>query len=141
MQIKELIAAITEPKPSIRYVYLVSGYSVLVCTLYLWGYWSTFNINILQYADVSSILKLAAFPLIVGLSGLMLGSVFGHLIFSNEPSDEGILAAQQSKFGQFVREYYDVISLVWVFVTILFFYLAQNQNGISCRCCLRCPLE
>jgi hypothetical protein len=60
------------------YLYLSSLYFVTVGILYLWGYWRTFDLNILEYLSLADILKSTAYPIasafIFFLIGVMLGS-------------------------------------------------------------------
>jgi hypothetical protein len=124
----DLLASITPPPSIAKYLYWATGYSISICTLYLWGYWSTFDINILQYADISTILKLAALPLLIGFVGLMLGSVLGHFIFGIEPSEEERLVAQNSHFGRWLRNNTRVFSGAWVFLTALYALLGPANK-------------
>ena len=48
-------------------------YTVILVMLYGWGYWGVFNINILEYASFSDLLRMAIYPL---LSALILFLVF-----------------------------------------------------------------
>lgn len=55
-------------------LYFASLYFISTGVLYLWGYWPNFGINILEYLDISDILKVTAYPmtiavLTVGISG------------------------------------------------------------------------
>lgn len=125
----DLLASITPPPSIAKYLYWATGYSISICTLYLWGYWSTFDINILQYADISTILKLAAVPLLIGCVGLMLGSVLGHFIFGiEEPSEEERLAAQNSHFGRWLRNNIRAFSGAWVFLTVIYALLGPANK-------------
>ncbi|WP_454863712.1 hypothetical protein [Pseudomonas hormoni] len=48
---------------SINYLYFSSLYFIAVGVLYLWGYWSTFTINILEYINLADIAKSTAYPI------------------------------------------------------------------------------
>lgn len=57
--------------------YLISAYSISIGSIYLWAYWSHFDVNILEYIAVSDIIKFTAFPvlyiaIIVGISVLIM---------------------------------------------------------------------
>jgi hypothetical protein len=56
---------------------LASLYFVTVGVLYLWGYWPTFNINILEYLDLSDIIKVTAYPVAITVVLLAISSVGG----------------------------------------------------------------
>lgn len=67
-----------QPKERIStYLYFSSLYFVSVGVLYLWGYWSTFDINILEYLSLADILKLTAYPIAYSLLLTGFGAVGG----------------------------------------------------------------
>ena len=46
---------------------LISAYVLLLSTAYLWGFWSYFDINILNYIGVTDIIKSVIWPMIVAI--------------------------------------------------------------------------
>lgn len=62
------------------YVYGGMVYVVSVGVLYLWGYWSTFGINILQYMSFGDAVKIAAYPITSVFVTLAVGAVIGEVI-------------------------------------------------------------
>lgn len=124
----EFIDSFAEPKSLKKYLALATGYSVAVCTLYLWGYWSTFDINILQYADVSTILKLALFPILISFAGLTLGSMFGHFMFTADPSEGERSAAQNTRIGRWIRNNTQNIAGGWILLTLAFLVLGPRNK-------------
>jgi hypothetical protein len=57
------------------YLYFSSVYAVTVGVLYLWGYWSTFGVNILEYLSLADIVKTAAYPVASVFAIMGLGRV------------------------------------------------------------------
>jgi hypothetical protein len=50
-------------KPSAAgYAYWAPAYFICVATLYLWGYWAMFEVNVLEHIGVTDIIKAAAYP-------------------------------------------------------------------------------
>jgi|GEM_PF-3439729 len=47
------------------YIYLLFVYFTAIGILYLWGYWSTFDINILEYMSLSDIIRTSASSIIL----------------------------------------------------------------------------
>jgi hypothetical protein len=66
-----------------RYAYVSSLYFVSVGVLYLWGYWGTFGINILEYADFTDLIKSAAFPVASAFGAFAIGVIGGHVLASD----------------------------------------------------------
>jgi hypothetical protein len=60
-------------------VSVVLPYGIALSLLYLFGYWSTFGINILHYASLSDVIKLAIYPVFIGAL-LLLFSTFIQML-------------------------------------------------------------
>lgn len=65
------------PPFGVSFTYIVSVYIVAVCTLYLWGYWSHFNLNILEFVGVTDIVRVAAYPLVSSVFVVFVGGLLG----------------------------------------------------------------
>jgi len=61
--------------------YWSSAYFFSVAILYLWGYWSPFNINILEYVSLSDIVKTAAYPIASVFIFMAIGALLGEAMF------------------------------------------------------------
>jgi hypothetical protein len=57
-------STLTEPRFSL--VSILTAFAITTFVLYLLGYWSSFDINILEYASFQDILKLAIYPVLIG---------------------------------------------------------------------------
>lgn len=73
------------------YVYFCSLYFVTVGALYLWGYWATFNVNILEYLSLADIIKSTAYPIASAFVFSAIGAILGELTSdsNNLPSGGG----------------------------------------------------
>lgn len=91
------------------YLPFVSVYAVLVGTLYLWGYWSAFDINILQYIGLVEIAKSAAFPLASTFGAMALGALIGRLL----PVDP-LPARPDTAPERFVRKHARLLTALYV---------------------------
>jgi hypothetical protein len=65
------------PREGVSYLYFGSLYFVTLGVLYLWGYWSSFGIDILEYISVAEVLELMAHPVAYGFAAFALGAVVG----------------------------------------------------------------
>lgn len=54
---------------------LLVAYCAFISVLYLFGYWGSFDINILEYASLSDIVKMTAYPLLMSFIALAIGIV------------------------------------------------------------------
>ncbi|WLH90617.1 hypothetical protein PSH87_00890 [Pseudomonas sp. FP453] len=62
------------------YIYFLSLYSVGAGALYLWGYWSPFGVNILEYVNLTDIVKSTIYPIASTFIFLVLGVMMGQLV-------------------------------------------------------------
>ncbi len=58
----------------------LAPYALLVSTLYLWGYWGAFGINVLDYIGVSDIIKAAVYPVISAFAFMAIGALLGEVL-------------------------------------------------------------
>lgn len=69
---------------------LIVPFGILVSLLYLFGYWSTFGINILHFAALTDVIKLAIYPLfisaVLSFAGLYFQALVRGQFSETEPS-------------------------------------------------------
>jgi hypothetical protein len=63
--------------------YWLGPYALAVSTLYLWGYWGSFQINILEYIGIADIVKGAIYPIGSAFAFLALGVILGEIFSPN----------------------------------------------------------
>lgn len=96
-------------------VSLVVAYALLVGILYQWGYWGTFNVNILQFMSLTDIVKSFAYPFVSSFAAFFLGIVMGTLVPTQSlPPGEG----RQTVLGQFLYRWRFV--LLWGYFGLVF---------------------
>lgn len=61
----------------LKIVYFAAGYGFVVSMLYLFGYWSTFGINILEYIEISDVIRLSIYPAITSVGMFVVGYAIG----------------------------------------------------------------
>lgn len=66
----------------LKIIYFATSYGFVVSMLYLFGYWSTFDINILEYIKISDVIKISIYPIIttVGITIMcfIVGNFYGR---------------------------------------------------------------
>lgn len=60
--------------------YWLGPYAIVVSSLYLWGYWGAFEVNILEYIGISEIVKAAIYPIASGFAFFAIGAIFGEAL-------------------------------------------------------------
>ena len=59
------------------------AYALMVSACYLYGYWGTFNINVLEQIAFTDLAKVAFYPIVISAVFLLLGSTISHLLVGN----------------------------------------------------------
>ncbi|QPB83543.1 hypothetical protein CWC22_011315 [Pseudoalteromonas rubra] len=63
-----------------KFITFIAPYSLVISLLYLFGYWSSFNINVLDHIALADVIKSALYPLIYSSIFLIIGLTIGSLI-------------------------------------------------------------
>jgi hypothetical protein len=66
-------------KPAGNTFYFLTIYCVSVGVLHLWGFWSKFKINILEYISVADVIRPTAYPIASVFVFLVIGAGLGEL--------------------------------------------------------------
>ncbi|RYF30216.1 MAG: hypothetical protein EOO23_05620, partial [Comamonadaceae bacterium] len=98
-------------------VYWSGVYGFAVAILYLWGYWSPFDVNILEYVSLSDIVKTAAYPIVSVFVFLAIGAVAGDFFFPVKPLQSG--GGANTKIGQLLRRLAPIIAVLYMVATVL----------------------
>jgi len=103
-------------KHSSIYIYFLSLYFVAVGSLYLWGYWSPFGVNILEYLSLTDIAKSTAYPIVSVFISLAIGIVLGEMssVTQKLPSGGGRNTAE----GLFLRKYKRLLGVLYIAGTL-----------------------
>jgi hypothetical protein len=109
-----------------RYAYLSSIYFLSVGVLYLWGYWATFDVNILEYAGIADILKTAAYPIASTFIFFAVGAVSGELLVGRAHLPQG--GGSASPIGRFLHRVAPIIVPVYFVGTGLLFVLGPVEK-------------
>lgn len=64
----------------LKVIYFSTAYGFVVSMLYLFGYWSTFGINILEYIEISDVIKLSIYPILTSVGVNVAGFAIGDFI-------------------------------------------------------------
>lgn len=108
------------------YIYLSSLYFVTVAALYLWGYWSPFNVNILEYLSLADIVKASAYPIASTFGFLALGAVLGEATGGRRDLPSG--GGSKALPGRFFRKYRSLIGLSYIVGTLTFLFLGPSEK-------------
>jgi hypothetical protein len=106
--------------------YWSSAYPFFVAVLYLWGYWSPFNVNVLEYLSLADVVKAAAYPLASVFVFAALGALIGEAMFP-----EGFLPAgggADTKLGTWLRTAAPIIVTLYVISITLYLIFGSVEK-------------
>lgn len=119
---------------SLKIIYSATSYGFVVSMLYLFGYWSTFDINILEYIKISDVIKISIYPIIttVGISiiGIIVGDSYGRWsVKPNVQKNEKLKKIE--KWTDFICQFFIIVTFIlsisyclymreWIFFWTLF---------------------
>lgn len=129
------------PNPKERvatYIYFCSLYFVTVGVLYLWGYWSPFSINILEYLDLADIIKATAYPIATALLLTAVGAAIGDGLVDKTATANG--NGVEARFWRQVKKHMSVVSFVYVIGTAALFVLGPLWKWHALPVLLALPL-
>jgi len=108
------------------YIYFSSIYFISIGILYIWGYWSKFNINILRYISFTDALKLAAYPIVSTFIFIAIGAVIGEIISfgANLKPGEGA----DTKVGKLLNKYKNPLIGAYFFIVFYFLYFGDDKK-------------
>ena len=98
-----------------RYVPIAVTYSAAVGALFLFGYWGSLGINVLEYISLSDLMKLSLYPLVASLFFFLVSSVIAQTMFGEVFPPGG---GRESAIGRALnsnRQLLAVLNLVLIF--------------------------
>lgn len=114
-----------EPSPvfpsALAAKYWLGPYALLVATLYLWGYWGSFHVNVLEYISIADIIKAAVYPIVSAFAVFAIGAIIGDAISPklNLPAGGGA----HTVVGKLLRALAPFVIVSYLLgVTLYFFY-------------------
>lgn len=103
-------------KHSNIYIYFLSLYFVAVGSLYLWGYWSPFGVNILEYLSLADIVKSTAYPIASVFISLSIGVVLAEISSVKEKFPSG--GGRNTSEGRFLLKHKGLLGILYIAGTL-----------------------
>src|SRR5258708_17630524 len=114
--------------PVSPYLYFGSLYSIGVGILYLWGYWGTFDVNVLEYLNLADVLKLTVYPIASVFVFYALGVLLGEFMFVRTSLTPG--AGRDTLIGRFLNRFISSLFLLWVLGTVVLFLYGPESKWL-----------
>ncbi len=100
---------------------------MVVAACYLFGYWGSFNINVLEFISFADMAKLATYPLLIAFIFLFV-TAFIILLFHtfSLPPDEGVHIKKMRKFG---RKHWRILTIFLSLIIVLLAILVPEPDN------------
>ena len=128
----------TEAKVVVPRLYWISAYFFSIALLYLWGYWSAFDINILEYVGLSDVVMTAAYPIASAFLAYAIGACLGEFIFP-----EGFLppgGGANTKVGRVLHKIWPAIPITYMGLVVLFYIFGSIEKWRTLPILLALPV-
>lgn len=119
-------------------VYPTSLYFISIGVLYLWGYWPTFGVNILEHLPLTDVLKITAYPVATALLLSAVGATLGEALVSDERLPPG--GGRDSRLGVFLRRFGPQLLGVYVLGTVALLFYGPIEKWRALPVLLGLPL-
>lgn len=107
-------------------IYWTSAYFLISSVLYLWGYWSVFDINIFEYSDITDIAKSAAYPIASTFIFVIVGAVLGEILFPHNTLPPG--GGKNTPLGKFLNRFVFIFIAAYAIGTVLLFLFGPDEK-------------
>ena len=113
-------------KSTPAYISVGSAYFLSVGVLYLWGYWSRFDINILEYLGLPDVIKLTAYPIASAFIFAIVGAVMGEFTVGEKTLLHG--GGRNKLVGVFLNKHKSKVVGLYVFGTVSLYIFGPESK-------------
>lgn len=98
----------------------------MVSSLYLWGYWGSFEVNILEYIGISEIVKAAIYPIASAFAVFAIGAVLGEALSPTLHLPPG--GGANTTIGKLFRKLAPILVTVYLLAVTLLFLVGPVEK-------------
>jgi hypothetical protein len=114
--------------PISKYLSFVTPYAFVVASLYLFAFWGSFKINILEFVGFSDLVRLALYPLAISLILYLPGVALSQLATGNSLPPGGGADTAIGRFG--LKHWRILVAMDIVIVLAVALFLNQPEKWI-----------
>ncbi|WP_421955642.1 hypothetical protein [Polaromonas sp.] len=104
---------------------LISAYFIAVGALYLWGFWGSFGVNILEYLGLTDVVKVAAWPVGSAFIFLLIGLAVGETSPRKALLPEG--GGRNTPLGIWLNKHVHALAFALAFLLVSLVYFGPPQ--------------
>jgi hypothetical protein len=121
-------------------VFGIFPYSIFVGLCYLWGYWSVFDINILQYAGITDVAASALYPMMLALAFISVGYLSSQTFANKTHSRVFEVFPPPEEVISIFRKHGGIIITLYVVCCALFIALAGQIKWMALPVLIAVPM-
>jgi len=106
--------------------YWLGPYAIVVSSLYLWGYWGAFEVNILEYIGISEIVKAAIYPIASAFAFFAIGAVLGEALAPTLHLPPG--GGANTTVGKLLRSLAPILATTYLLAVTLLFLVGPVEK-------------
>lgn len=110
---------VPEPASSLSPKYWLGPYAIVISTLYLWGYWGSFQVNVLEYISIADIVKAAVYPIASAFAVFAIGAVLGEAMSPTLNLPPG--AGANTQVGKWLRRLAPFVVAIYLIAITIYF--------------------
>ena len=106
-----------------KYLSFAAPYGLFVAVLYLFAFWGTFKLNILEFVGFADLAKLALYPLAASFLFLLAGVAISELVIGDSfPTGGGT----DAKIGRFGRKHWRLLIAIYILLIFALVLFVRN---------------
>ncbi|MBU0926048.1 hypothetical protein KKG81_14270 [bacterium] len=106
-----------------KYIWIITPYFFTIGVLYLFAYWSFFNINVFEFANFSDLLRVSIIPVSSAFFFVLIGMFLSQYTLPKFPEGEG----SNTKIGKFLNKI-KWLGIIFYWVLLLLLIFSNNEN-------------
>jgi len=106
-----------------KYLSIAAPYGLFVAVLYLFAFWGTFKLNILEFIGFADLAKLALYPLAASFIFLLTGTAISELVIGDSLPPGG---GAYTKIGSFGRRHSRLLLAIYILLIFALVVFVRN---------------
>lgn len=110
--------------PFSKYVALATPYVFGVSVLYLYGFWSTFDLNIFEFIKISDVINLTIYNIVTFSASFLLGHLLSIPVLNVLPPGGGV----ETPIGRFGNRHWKLLIGIDLLIIFIIIYLLKSPD-------------
>lgn len=103
----------------LKLISLSTTFGLIICSIHLFAYWSSFGINILEFVNLTDFIKLGIYPVVIGFASFVIGSLIGASLPPKKIDESKSQEEQKKQIANDVKFYKYLRLLMILFLAVV----------------------